>query len=324
MATISIRSIPNTIDRHAIIVTVIALLAAVTSAFGTTIPLMGIIVGLTLMVVVVGLPHGGLDHRVGRAVCKPLFGSRWPLPFLLGYLVVGGIVIGGWVIVPFITTVLFFVLSAFHFSDTESGPKWRAILFGGMPIWLPLLARPNETALLLGWITPNNIEASGALFAVRPVLFGIAGIALAVWVFEVSLALKRRDPVVLIDSLRIAVFAGMFMAVPVLIGFAVSFCGWHSLRELGRLAKNADPLRPEVGLKRVLVAAAPLSVLSALMAAFGAWFVFEDRPVGPVVVQTVFLGLSAVAVPHILLHALASRLGLNPFTVDTREVANAI
>ena len=324
MATVSIRSTPSTPDRHAIIITVIALLAVVTSSSTMVIPPIGIIFGFALMVVVVGLPHGGLDNRVGRAVCEPRFGSWWPLPFLTGYLFVGGIVIGGWIAVPFLTMILFFALSAFHFSDSESGSKWRAIVFGGMSIWLPLLARPNESTLLLSWITPSNIDASAALLEARPALFAIAGIALVIWVFEVSKGLMHRDAVALLDLFRIAVFAGMFMAAPVLVGFAISFCGWHSLRELGRLAKSTDPLHPKNGLRRVLVAAAPLSILSALMAAFGAWFVFDDRPIGPVVVQTVFLGLSAVAVPHILLHALASRLGLNPFTVDTREVANAI
>lgn len=324
MTTFSTRPIPSTIDRHAIIITVVAMSAAIIGTVGEEIPLMGIIIGLALTVVVVGLPHGGLDHRVGRAVCKPRFGSWWPLPFLSGYLLVGGIVIAGWAAVPLLTAVLFFALSAFHFSDTESGPKWRAILFGGMSIWLPLLARPNDAALLLGWIAPADIDASAALSAARPALSVIAGVACVLWAFEVSTALKCRDSAMLLDSLRIAVFAGMFVATPVLVGFAISFCGWHSLRELGRLARDSDPLRPDIGLGRVLVAAAPLSILSALMAAFGAWFVFEDRPIGPVVVQTIFLGLSAVAVPHILLHALASRLGRNPLCADTREVANAV
>lgn len=79
-----------------------------------------------------------------------------------------------------------------------------------------------------------------------------------------------------------------------------------------------------LGFKRVALAAAPLALLAAGLAAGGAWAFSAGREVGPVVVQAVFLGLSAVAVPHILLHAVAARSGADPFSAEDREVTGAI
>jgi Brp/Blh family beta-carotene 15,15'-monooxygenase len=280
--------------------------------------------GLAVAVVVVGLPHGGLDHRVGRALLQPRFGPWWPLPFLTGYLLVGACVLAGWCVAPFCTIASFLMLSAVHFGDTESGPRWRATLFGGLPIWVPLLAKPGETATLLGWVTPGGVDVAEPLAALRPALFAVAGFAAVVWLVGVVASIRDGDRDGQLDALRLAVTAGMLAVAPVLVGFAVAFCGWHSLRELGRLAVRAEPLDPALGFRRVVVAAAPLALVAAGLAVAGAWYSGGGREVGPVVVQAVFLGLSAVAVPHILLHAVAARSGADPFSAEDREVTGAL
>ncbi len=311
-------------EAHALAVAEVAVAVGLGAAIGPPVPAAVLAVGLAAAVVVVGLPHGGLDHRVGRALFRPRFGPAWPVPFLSAYLSVGASVLAGWSVAPLCTIALFLTLSAAHFGDTESGPRWRATLYGGMPIWLPLLARPAETATLLGWVTPAGIDLTLSLAALRPGLFAVAGFAAVVWAVGIGTSARRGDRDGVLDGLRLAATAGMLAVAPVLVGFAVCFCGWHSLRELGRLAARAEPLDPVRGFKRVVIAAAPLALLAALMAAGGAWFLSAGREVGPVVVQAVFLGLSAVAVPHILLHAVAARSGADPFSAEDREVTGGI
>ena len=315
---------PTPSEVHAVALAAVAGAVGLGALTGPPLPAAAVAVGLAVAVVVVGLPHGGLDHRVGRAVFRPRFGPRWPVLFLTGYLLVGACVLAGWAVAPVGTIGLFFALSAVHFAATESGPWWRATLFGGMPIWLPLLARPTETATLLGWITPGGIDLTSSLAAFRPGLSAVAAGAAVVWAVGVMTSARRGDRDGLFDGLRLAVSAGMLAVAPVLVAFAVCFCGWHSLRELGRLAARAEPLDPVRGFKRVAVAAAPLALLAAGLAAGGAWASSAGREVGPVVVQAVFLGLSAVAVPHILLHAVAARSGADPFSAKDREVTGAI
>lgn len=305
----------STPDRHALLVTAVALAAALIGSLGVAIPPPALAAGLALAVAVVGLPHGGLDHRAGRSVCGPLVGPWWPLLFLTSYVAVGGFVLAGWAVAPLATAGLFFALSAGHFAETERGPGWRAALFGGMVIWLTLLARPGESLTLLAWVAPAEVDWAGAGAAARPAFAALAGLAAACWLAESVRAAAGRDAAGLADAARLAAFALMFALAPVLVSFAVAFCGWHSLRELDRMAGRGG------GLRRVLLAAAPSSLAAALLAAGGVWAFGSEPLAAPAVVQGVFLGLSAVAVPHILLHAVAARLGSHS---RTEGVAGAV
>lgn len=294
---------PVTRTRHELLLTLAALTAALVGTSGVAGPPALLAAGLAISVAVVGLPHGGLDHRAGRAVFAPLAGRWWPLPFLASYLAVGATVLAGWALAPLVTIGVFFALSAAHFAETERRPAWRAALFGSMVIWLPLLARPEETLQLLAWITPTEVNLDSAHVLVRPLLVLAAGVAALRWLIELGLAAANRDAETIADVLRIAAFALMFAFAPVVASFAVAFCGWHSLVELRRMAAR------DGGLRQVLVAAAPASLVAALIAAGGVWAFGTHSPAAPAALQGVFLGLSAVAVPHILLHAVALRKG---------------
>ena len=297
---------------HALAATALAAAAALGGTLGPPAPPTALAAGLAAAVVVVGLPHGGLDHLAGRSVFGPSAGTWWPLPFLLSYLAVAATVLLGWVVAPLTTAALFFAVSAAHFAETERGPWWRRVLFGSLGIWLPLLARPAESAALLTWVAPTGGEFAEALRAWQPALIGLAGAAAVTWIVDLVRATIRADADALVDGVRLVAFAAMFVAAPVVVGFAVAFAGWHSAAELERLAVRANPARPAAGLRRVLLAAAPLSLAAALLTAVGALFL-GDRLGSPGVVQAVFLGLSAVAVPHILLHTVAGRRAADPF-----------
>jgi Brp/Blh family beta-carotene 15,15'-monooxygenase len=268
-------------------------------------------VALAVLVAVVGLPHGGLDHRVGRAVLRPALGRRWPRAFAPAYLGVMALVLAGWVLAPLPTLAGFVLLSAVHFgtADGEAGSPGglvRAALFGGMVVWVPALVRPAEFTRLLTWVVPGEWP--------EELLFAPA-VRCALW-----LALAAVLGCVAVRPVRAGVptlgFVALFALAPPLVGFAAYFCGWHSTRELARLARQAAPGEPLVGLGRVLAAAAPVAALAALLGAVG-WAVAEaDRPLTPGLVRTVFVGLSAVAVPHMLLDLVAARTGANPFAAE--------
>ena len=306
---------------HAVAITVSCVGACLISLSDVPVPAASLAVLLAASVVVVGLPHGGLDHLTGQSLFAPRFGRWWPVPFLTGYLTVALLVLLGWWLAPVSTIVSFFVLSAAHFGDTESGPRWRATLFGGLPIWVPLLTQPSEVVTLLTWVTPGGIDVGRYVESLRTALIVLGVVAVSAWTIGLISALQRDGRDGLLDAVRLAATAAMLSLAPVLLGFAVCFCGWHSLRELGRLAVRAEPLDPVAGFRRVALAAAPLSLIAAGLATAAAWYASNGREVTPVVVQAVFLGLSAVAVPHIVLHAVADWAGADPLPPRVREVA---
>lgn len=264
---------------------------------------------LAVMVAVVGMPHGGLDHRFGRALLWPQLFWLWWAVFLVAYLGTAGVVVCGWFVLPAVTTWLFFLISAWHFGDDSTVRQPSRIVEGGMVVWIPLLFRPLEVVGLLVWVIPNGEPCSvlASVEMAQPLLWAIAIFFIVCLSFEVSLDAVGRK----------VAFAILFATLPTLSSFTLYFCGWHSTRELASLANQADPSRPWRGLRLVLLGAAPMAAIAVLATAFVAAVFAGDREREPVLVQAVFLGLSAVAVPHILLQEVVRRRGLNPFQPES-------
>lgn len=262
---------------------------------------------LAVLIAVVGMPHGGLDHMFGRALFHPSCGRLWPAVFFSSYLAVAAVVIAGWFVLPAFTVVMFFLISAWHFGDDTHVSQLANIVQGGMVIWIPLLFRPTEVAEVLACVIPGGVAASVAsgIALTKPLLW-------AVGVFFVGNLGAERT----IDAAgRKVAFALVFAGLPTLVSFPLYFCGWHSTRELAELSRQADPNHAWRGLRRVAIAAAPMALLATVITALVAWVFSGERTLEPVLVQAVFLGLSAVAVPHILLHVAVRLRGVNPFPV---------
>lgn len=300
--------------RYAAAATVLAVGLSVVSIGGIPVPSLGQILLLTVMTAVIGIPHGGLDHQVGCAVCRPWAGRWWPFVFGAAYVSVAALVLAGWVFMPLTTITVFFLMSAIHFGD--GGPLASAAIEGGMVIWVPFLARPEEGIRLLASVTPGRLaESIQGLAVALKLLLWILALFLAGRIIWLAWSGAREwSSGTTLEALRLTSFAGLFATAPVLLSFAAFFCGWHSVRELAQLAVRANPSRPFRGLVRVIMLSAPLTAVVVLATALAAWRQFAGgRPAELVVVQAVFLALSAVAVPHIILHAIARRLHVDPF-----------
>lgn len=271
----------------------------------TLLPSPALPVALAALIAVVGMPHGGLDHLVGRAVMRPVAGRCWLPVFLAGYLAVMAAVLAGWWLAPLPTLLGFVLLSALHFGMADDRPESigraaLACLRGGMVVWVPALVRPAEFSQLLGWVVPGERWAD--LLAV-PVTRWIFVLAL-VGVIISALASSATE------RLRSMAFLSLYAAAPALVSFAAYFCGWHSVIEISRLARQAGS---RDGLGRVIVAAAPLSAAAVLLGLAGWWCLGSNGGPKAGIIRAVFVGLSVVAVPHMLLHLVAERWDVNPF-----------
>lgn len=270
-------------------------------------------IALAVLVAVVGMPHGGLDHRFGRAILQPTLGRHWVWAFHGGYLAIMLVVLLGWLVAPLATLAVFVLLSAYHFGSADKEPGsslgvWLTILRGGLVVWVPALAWPDEFSRLTAWVVPG--ERWPVDLPRQPLVQALLAVA-TVAAFVGSAVISPRSAVL------VAALIGVCVVLPPLMSFLVYFCGWHSVRELLGLARRADPTSLTRGLKRVLVAAAPAAVGACLLAAAG-WYVAggPDRPLTPSLIQAVFIGLSVVAVPHILLTAWAQQVQADPFRTE--------
>lgn len=269
---------------------------------------------LAAAVICVGLPHGALDHLIGRALLSARFGSRWWLPFALGYVGAGATVAALWIFAPLASLVVFLLFSAAHFGwddpmwlPTTSG--WTAALeryaVGALPILLPILAHPGEVTVIFSWLMPSGV-------ALEPTAVAAAGWLVAAALLPTlavrSLRLFRGGASAHASAAEMSALVVLHVACSPLIAFLTYFCGWHSMRHALELAEQLAPGRPSLGLRLFGRAALPLTattVVAAIVAAplLGA---FKAQP-SEVLATLVFVGLSVLTVPHMGMMAMARR-----------------
>jgi len=265
---------------------------------------------LAVLVAVVGLPHGAADHRFARPRLEPLLGTAWLPVFLLGYAAVAAAVVGGWFVAPAATILVFFLASAWHFGLEEPripvGPRWLRPVFrfarGGLVIWGPLAFHGGDVAAILGLVAPGGPSpairhATGLLTACSWLMLAIAA---AAWMFQGLAAAARTGRtrrVLLADNALVASLVMLFVVASPLVGFLVYFCAWHSARGLGRLRIELGESWPQLA-----GSLAPLTAGAIALIAIGAWLGRGGAGWDESLVRATFVGLSAVAMPHLLLH----------------------
>lgn len=284
-----------------------------------------LVLSAATLVAVLGVPHGGLDHWTGRRLLASHFRDRWWLMFFPGYLAVGLAVAAAWFSFPVLTVLGFFFLSAWHFGREDQHrmgsirEKKRssgivehvsAIALGGLVIWIPAILRPLEMEGLLRMIVPSN-DLQDAVQIVRWTQCGAMVLCLMSILFLVRNLISDRANKIgskggngAIDwSVWVPLATvGIAAVTPILISFTAYFCFWHSMLGLSRLRSQEGLTRP-----KFIMAILPLSALAVGgVAALGFLVRFGDG--GPAIyaipasLQTLFIGLSAIAVPHLLLH----------------------
>jgi Brp/Blh family beta-carotene 15,15'-monooxygenase len=268
---------------------------------------------LALLVAVVGLPHGAADHRFAGPRLEPLLGPAWWGVFLAGYLVIAGAVVLGWFLAPAATIIVFFVASAWHFGQEEAdltpgqrGAKLLRQAFrmarGGLVIWVPVALQTDEVVRILSLTAPRGfaLEIQWAVDALKVcswVMLALAGVA---WGWQALLAIAsegRRRRILLLDTFMVASLVLLFAWVNPVVGFLMYFCGWHSARGLRRL-------RRELGesWRQLAASLAPLTALTIGLVALTTCLVLRAPNWNDTLIRATFVGLSAVALPHLVLH----------------------
>ena len=213
---------------------------------------------LLLSTVLLGIPHGALDHLVPRRLGwswsrKP---GRLPL-YIAGYALLAALTLGLWRLAPTFTFWGFLLMSLLHWGQGDlhyletvqtrrrSGP-WSAPLTllarGSLPILVPLLAFPewygrlaSGVRLAFGLDAPAGPLLSGAWVTGLTLTVGAALLA-----YALDTLVSSRWP--LLELAETALLLVFFVLVPAPLAIGTYFTLWHAWRHLGRLLN----LRPEV------------------------------------------------------------------------------
>jgi len=271
----------------------------------------GFTVAILMSVCVIGVPHGGLDHLAGRQLFAKSCGRLWFVLFFVGYLAIAGMTMVGWLLFPLSTAIGFFMISANHFGreDRPSDPLdetvtvWSsltAIGSGGLVVWIPAIARPIEMQHVLQAIIPAGISASSeSIVFWTQILAGMfVPMALVDIIYTFASPVARSHDAVT-RAVRHVFLILMLAATPIPISFCLFFCGWHSIRGLSQLMRDH-----RMTLDQLTIASLPMTLGAIGLCGVGAWFWSSGRELNAEVTRTLFLGLSGMAVPHLVLHDL--------------------
>lgn len=256
------------------------------------------------VVIVLGVPHGALDGAVAAPLLRPCFGRTWFGIFALPYLGLAGLVLLAWHVAPLATLAGFLALSILHFGEEDAGPgrPLEILVRGGLPIALPALLRPEETAGLFAVVTREAM----------PHLPGWWSAASWLWLALAAswLLVHRRPRAVRIEM---AALAAAFWLLPPLTAFSLYFVVFHAPRHMRALVR--DPIRaPSVDtMRKAILASLPVFGLTLLLgAALWPLFAADSSDRAATLLTLTLRMLSALTVPHVLLDRIAARRATAP------------
>jgi Brp/Blh family beta-carotene 15,15'-monooxygenase len=211
------------------------------------------IVYLPLMAsaLVFGFPHGAIDHLVALGLSGR---ALKPAPFLCVtgiYLLLAILFAIIWLIAPSIALAAFLLITVVHWGRADSifevimvpdGPlrniphlrPFHSALRGVIPIGIPFLAFPEESAAFVASTTDLFAASPPDLEGVRPI---ITALLLTLVLAETLIFLRVRTRAglrLLAESLGLGLY---FATVPPLVAIGWYFCFWHGLRHVLRLCR---------------------------------------------------------------------------------------
>ena len=262
---------------------------------------------LVVGVLILGVPHGALDHLVARSLLAPRSGRWWSLQFGLAYLTIAGAVLWGWLVAAPLTLVSFLVLSILHFgADRRSRGRGRwldSAIYGSAPVVLPCFFYAEPTATIFRLLAPaTQMDATTVLAVARPAAF-LWGFA-ALWSSVRSLiqpATKHARSTAVWQAVEWAALAWLFALLPPLLGFGAYFCLIHSVEHLTEMGRHLGPERPLGRLRWLVRQTLPLTAATVVLGLLAAPWVAADLAQGDAALRLTFWGLAALTVPHMLL-----------------------
>ena len=239
-----------------------------------------------LAILAFGVPHGALDIEIGKR--RYNLQGRATARLLAAYVLLTVTVIVAWTIASSVCLASFLIISAYHFGGIwpMGASRLGRLAAGAAVLAAPTLTHTSEVIGIFAWLVPQDAAVQIAMAMSRA---AAPATALALVLGAASLRSLGA-----LAEWAIAVAAASLL--PPLTFFLLYFCFCHSVRHV---AATAIELGDRPG--RPLVAAglpyATLAICGCLVGAFA----FSNLDVGPALVSSVFVGLAAMTVPHMLL-----------------------
>ncbi len=260
------------------------------------------------MLLLTGIPHGGLDHVIAKntAVMQK---KKFTLSFFLKrYLFVIAIYSVCWITFPALSLLFFIVISAWHFGETDITYVNQKIFlsisrfcWGAFVLLLILLMHQKETTEVLIRISKksNQIMYLWQACINNDRIILIAAVTLNFTLLGTAyLTNQLKFPITRLINLLVILIITIFL--PLLPAFALYFGGWHAVRSF-ELIFNFLNKKDDIIVKNPLMMWAkslPMSILAgaAFLIGLAIWNK-SHIPWDPL--PMVFIFLSVITLPHL-------------------------
>ena len=261
-----------------------------------------------LLVLIVGVSHGSLDHLKGKRLLK-LFNIKSTYIFYITYIFISAVVVVTWILLPSITLIVFLIIASYHFGKEDTHflinnrSYFTQLLYffkGFLIILAPLTFHFQETIAIfklllidnevfyssLDFIEKNNIIQKGIVFSF------LSSVILLLKNFE------KKKFLIFFDYFSILT---LNLYLTPLIAFTIYFCFLHSIRHSISLAIELDPDSVVNGFRLFVKKALPLTILTAVFSFIALYLLNNSYNLDSAILKIIFIGLASLTFPHILL-----------------------
>ena len=267
-----------------------------------------------LLILSIGISHGSLDNLKGRKLFQ-IFKVKKFYIFYLAYILIAIIVIILWILIPYVSLIIFLTVASYHFGkeDTQflivENSYYNQFLFllkGSLIVFAPMYFHFNETISIFKLLFIENENFYNFLDLIESkkiLLYCIILSTLAnILLFTKNFELKKFT--IFLDYFSIIIINYYFSP---LVAFTIYFCFLHSVRHSISLISELDRDDLGNGFKIFIKKALPLTIITAIFCAIGLYLLNNTYNLESSILKIIFIGLASLTFPHILLEYLIEK-----------------
>ncbi len=267
-----------------------------------------------LLILIIGISHGSLDNVKGRKLFQ-IFEIKKFYIFYLAYILIAIIVIILWIMMPYVSLIIFLMVASYHFGkeDTQflivENSYYNQFLFllkGSLVVFAPMYFHFDETISIFRLLFIENENFFNFLDLIESkkiLLYCIILSTLAnILLFTKNFELKKFT--IFLDYFSIIIINYYFSP---LVAFTIYFCFLHSVRHSISLMSELDRDDLGNGFKIFVKKALPLTIITAIFCAIGLYLLNNTYNLESSILKIIFIGLASLTFPHILLEYLIEK-----------------
>jgi len=267
-----------------------------------------------LLILSIGISHGSLDNVKGRKLFQ-IFEIKKFYIFYLAYILIAFIVIILWILIPYVSLIIFLMVASYHFGKEDTQfliieksyyYQFLFLLKGSLIIFAPMYFHFDETISIFKLLLIQNENFYNFLDLIeakRILLYCIILSTLAnILLFTKNFELNKFT--IFLDYFSILIINYYFSP---LVAFTIYFCFLHSIRHSISLMSELDGYDLGNGFKIFAKKALPLTIITSIFCVIGLYLLNNTYNFETAILKIIFIGLASLTFPHILLEYLIEK-----------------